>query len=95
MSYTILKNEVHTARKDYPCDACENLTVDDFMTNPKDYGVSFADMRTLVKIRKESYKIFKGERYLYQVGIFDGDFYALKCRLDAVHIINKYNLNEE
>jgi nitrous oxide reductase len=95
MSYTILKQKVYTASKDYPCDACESLTVDDFMSNPKDYGVSFADKRILVKIRQENYKVLKGTNYLYQAGIFDGDFYALKCRLDAVNIINKYNLNEE
>ena len=91
---TVLKEEIHTARKDYPCDACENLCADDFMSRPDDYGVSYADKRILVRIRQENYKILKGTKYLYQVGIYDG-FYAIRCRLDVVEICRKYELFEE
>jgi len=91
---TIIKQEIHTALKDYYCDACENLCADDFMHHPDDYGVSYADKRILVKIRREGYKVLKGTKYIYQVGIYDG-FYAIHCRIDAVDICQKYNLFEE
>jgi len=90
----ILKEEIHTATKDYPCSACEWFFVDDFLSDPKSYGVTFADMRILVNIRKDNYMIKKGMRYLYQVGIYDS-FYAVKARIDANEICNKYHINEE
>lgn len=92
---TILKNKVKTAAKNYSCAACEHILNSDLLSFPKEYEVSFADMRTLVKIRKENYQVLKGTKYIYQVGIFDGDFYAVQCRLDAVDICKKYDLYDE
>ncbi len=40
-------------------------------------------------------KILPGTKYLEQVGIYEGDFACLKCRLDMSELINKYGLNEE
>lgn len=90
----VLKEQVFTARKDYPCAACENLIASNFINELDDYDVTLADKRALVKIRREGYKVLKGTKYLYQVGIYDG-FYAIQCRLDAAAIVDKYHLNEE
>jgi len=91
----VLKQKIQIASRNYPCDACENLTVDDFMHRPDNYKVSYADKRILVKIRQEGFKVLKGTQYLYQVGVFDGDFYAIHCRLDAVDICEKYDLYDD
>jgi hypothetical protein len=95
MDNVILKEQRLIARKEYACDACENMCADDFMSNPKGYGVSFSDMRIMVKIRQEGYKVLKGTPYLYQVGIYDNNFYAIHCRFDAIKLCNKYELFEE
>jgi hypothetical protein len=55
----------------------------------------FADRRKLAIMAKENYKILAGTKYLEQVGIYDGDFQYLKCRLDAIEIIMKYQLYED
>jgi hypothetical protein len=95
MDNAILKEKRRIAKKEYDCDACENLNADDFMSNPKSYGVSFADMRIMVKIRQEKFKVLKGTAYLYQVGIYDNSFYAIHCRFDAVELCRKYELFED
>ncbi len=91
---TVLRERYQIAKKDHPCDACENLYGSDAFSDPKELGFSFADMRILVKIKQEGYKVLKGTRYLYQVGIFDG-FYSAHCRLDAVYLNQKYDLYED
>jgi hypothetical protein len=93
--YQVLKEKEHTAQKEYDCDASEWLNCEDFMTDPKDYGVTFADMRRLVKIRQEGFKILKGTRYIYQVFIFEGKFYTARARIDVAEICKKYELSVE
>jgi hypothetical protein len=96
MSYTLLHEKIKTARKEYYCDASENICaygrLSDLMD---DYKIPFSDRRKLAILEKENYKIFAGSRYLEQVGVYDGDFYCLKCRLDAVDIVRKYHLYED
>ena len=90
--YQVLKEKIYTARKEYDCDGSEWLTCDDFMSNPENYDVTFADMRTLVKIRRENYKILKGTKYIYQVALFDGKFQVTRSRIDVAEICKKYDL---
>jgi len=34
---------------------------------------------------------YPGDKYLEQVGIYDGEFHCIQSRLDAVEICEKYN----
>ena len=88
---TILKNKIQTARKDYYCDGSYWIVESEIMKFPDDFKVSFANKRKLVKIRQEKFKISKGTKYLYQVGIQDG-FYTSKFRQDCFEICCKYEL---
>lgn len=90
--YTVLKDSVHTARKEYRCDGSEFLLNSGIINNPKGFGVSFHDMRKLVIIRREKYKILPGTKYLYQAGVYEGDFYTAKIRFDVQDICMKYEL---
>ena len=96
MSCTILHEKIKTARKQYDCSASEWLSNYGSLSEiMNDYEMSFADKRKIVIANRENYKIFPGTKYLEQVGVYDGDFCCLKCRLDIVEIVNKYHINEE
>lgn len=94
--YQILHNKIKTARKQYDCAASEWIInygrLSELMD---DYKMPFSDKRKLAIMNQERYKIFPGDKYLEQVGVFDGDFMCLQCRLDAVEIVKKYNLNKK
>ena len=90
---TILHNKIKTAQKSYNCAASDWIInyggLSDLMN---DFKMPFSDRRKLVTMLQQKYRINIGDRYLEQVGIFDGDFACLKFRLDAVEICEKYNL---
>lgn len=92
----LLHEKVKTARKKYGCAASEWIinygSLSELMD---DYKMPFSDRRKLAIMHAERYKIFPGTKYLEQVGIFEGDFYCVQCRLDAVEICKKYHLNEQ
>jgi len=96
MSYTILHEKIKTARKTYNCAASEWITngysICEFMD---DYNLTFAEKRILVTAKREKFKVLPGTKYLEQVGICDGDFYCIQCRLDVSELINKYGINRE
>jgi len=96
MSYTILHEKIKTARKTYNCAASEwinnGYTIQEFID---DYKLPFSEKRILAKANAENFKIFPGTKYLEQVGICDGDFYCIQCRLDVSELINKYGINRE
>lgn len=96
MSYTILHEKIKTARKTYECAASEWITngysIREFID---DYNLPFAERRILAKAKAEKFKVLPGTKYLEQVGVFEGDFYCLQCRLDISGLINKYGINQE
>lgn len=92
---TILHEKIKTARKTYRCAASEWITngysVQEFMD---DYKLPFSERRILAKAKAEKFKVLPGAKYLEQVGIFDGDFYCVQCRIDISELITKYGINE-
>lgn len=92
---TVLKTQYYRAKRKYHCSGAEQLIESGIMNDPKGFGVSYEDMRTLVNIRKEDYMILPGTKYVYQVGTNDNAFYAIKVRADAFNIIIKYNLYDD
>lgn len=91
----LLHEKVKTARKTYDCAASEWITnygkLSELMD---DYKMPFSDKRKLAIMKHEKFKVLPGNKYLEQVGICEGDFYCVQCRLDAVEIVKKYELNE-
>lgn len=91
----ILHEKIKTARKTYGCAASEWITngysVQEFMD---DYKLSFNERRILAKAKAEKFKVLPGTKYIEQVGIFDGDFYCVQCRIDISELITKYGINE-
>jgi len=78
---TVLSESTHIAAKDHPCSACEwvsNLLYD--------YVFTFAELRAIVKARKNGWKIKKGEKYFRQSNVDNGTFYVYKA-IPAIHKI--------
>lgn len=86
----VLSESTHTATKDHHCSACEWIRELLY-----DYEFTFAERRTIVKARKNGWIIKKGEEYLIQNSIQDGEFYVFKA-IPAIHdICLEYDIYEE
>lgn len=96
MSYIFLHEKIKTARKQYDCAASEWITsgysIQEFID---DYNLPFTERRILAKAKAEKFKILPGTKYLEQVGIYDGHFDCLQCRIDISELITKYGINQE
>lgn len=87
---TILTDEVRTARKDYHCDACSCIFESDAISY-----LSFSELRIMVKAKMNGYKILKGQKYIYQSGIYDGAFYVFRGIPEVLQIYFNHDLHEE
>jgi hypothetical protein len=56
------------------------------------FPLTFTEKRSLIKMRNERYKINPGDKYYEQVGIQDGEFYCIQCRIDVLELCRKYDL---
>lgn len=79
---TVLSESTPIARKDHRCIACE--WVFDAGHNIEDF--SMREKRLLVKARKNKYKIVKGQKYIRQGNIQDGELYTFKA-IPEIHQI--------
>jgi len=79
MSITVLREEYPIARKDYNCSACEWIRED-----LRDF--TFAEFREIVRAKRNGWKIKKGQRYIKQINICDGDFCVYKA-IPEIHDI--------
>lgn len=76
----ILKEKLHKAKKDYVCSACYILlSADSFENLCTNYDLTPEEVESFTKAKENNFMIKKGETYLYQVGIYDGDFYSAKA----------------
>ena len=83
----ILKETFYKAKKDYPCTACYiMLQVDGFENLCTQYNLILEEVEVFTKVKESGFKILKGETYLYQTGVYDGDFYSHKA-IPAIHDI--------
>lgn len=90
---TLLSESKPRARKDHDCSACEFLTVDDWWRSGKEF--SFSELRSIVKAKENNWKIKKGEKYIRQALVQDGDFFQFKAIPEIDNICHKYNLYED
>jgi hypothetical protein len=83
----ILKETLHKAKKDYVCSACYiMLSYDVFENLCTQYNLTPEEVEAFKKAEKHGFCILKGETYLYQVGVCDGDFYSAKT-IPEIHEI--------
>lgn len=84
---TILREGIRKARKNHYCNGSE--TIQSYVHE----GIfTISELRTIVKARREEYKILKGTNYYYQVNTYMGEIHTWKCRTDMYDLIDKYNL---
>lgn len=76
------------ASKDYVCEACE------WLNNYPDVvaEMTFREKRSVVRARKVGWLIKKGERYIRDRGILDGEFYTFRARPDINNLCHKYEV---
>ena len=88
----IISSTEHVARKNYPCDASLWITESGVLQESGFFSIK--DLRVLVKIRQDGWKILKGMKYKRQV-IKDGQLYTVRGRLDVIDICLRYDLFED
>ena len=81
---TALTYKIRTARKSYRCDACEFI-----FDLEGDYSdLTYSEKKALVRARRNKYRIMKGDKYIYETGIYDGEFYTSRA-IPEIHKICK------
>jgi hypothetical protein len=85
---TVLSESEPTARKDYDCDACA------WVLNNGIYGMGFTmkEKRALVKARRNRWKIIKGQKYIKQGNVQNGEIYTFKAIPEIHEICLKHDL---
>ena len=83
----LLKNKTQKAKKEYSCDACVWLFESDYR-----YGLTISEYRSIIKAQRNGCKILAGEKYVYQCGIYEGDFYVFRAIPDIHEICLKYEM---
>lgn len=83
MCVTPIRTEYPVARKDHLCDACEWFKYD--IDNL--YGeLTFSEWRTIVKAKHNDWKVKKGQKYIKQANIQDGEIRTFKA-IPEIHAI--------
>lgn len=81
----VIAGSRHVARKAHTCNACEwieNVVVDDLYY----YKFTYAELREIVKARRNRWRIMPGQEYVRQVQIYDNGIYTWRA-IPAIHAI--------
>jgi len=94
---TLKEKEIKSVRKDHTCNACEWLTSGDglSMIRSSEIKTTISERRAIIKAKNNGWKIKKGERALYHVGVWNGDFFYSYSIPEIHDICLKYDLYEE
>jgi len=76
------------ARKRYPCDAAAAITASNY--GEQDFDPD--DWRIIQQAAAAGNAILPGTRYVLQIGIWEGNWYAFRARPDLHGICLKYDL---
>ena len=88
---TALRSEERVARKHHWCSAWEWFS----MSNYGKQDVTPDEWLVIEGVMADSGRILPGQKYVYQSGVADGEFYEFKARLDMHNICLKYDLYPE
>jgi len=83
----ILSESKPLARKAHNCMACDFI----LSCGVNGFGYTFAELRLIVKARRNNYKIVKGQKYIRQNNICDGDIYTFKAIPEMHELCLKYD----
>lgn len=83
----VIHQGVHKARKTYECGLAEFFGDVEF---PR--GMKFSEIRQLVVYRRSRKKILKGDTYIRQFNIYEGDTYTWRANKAIFDIFCKYDL---
>ncbi len=86
----VLSESTPTAKKEHECMASEFILADGISGN----GYSFAELRTIAKAKRNGYKVVKGQKYIRQNNVFDGEFYTFKAIPEMHEICLKHDRYE-
>ena len=90
----VISESTPVARKNYGCDA--SIWISEFPEAVTDSEMSFNDLRTIVKMRQNGWRIMKGEKHKQQSVIScDGDLISLRASIPILNILYKYDLMPE
>lgn len=90
MGWDCYEESTPIARKDYNCDASDFLC--EMIGEVK---FSFAELRLIVKAKRDKWRIKKGQKYLKVKGKWDGDFCTFRARPELDDICRKHELYYE
>jgi len=76
------------ARRNHCCDACHWI----LSAGINGMGYSFAELRSIAKAKKNKWRITKGQRYLKQCNVQDGEIRTFKAIPEIHDICIKYDL---
>lgn len=86
----VLKDEIITARKDYQDDGYHAV-----MEFCNDGYFEIADLREVVKIKRQGGKILKGQKYRKLVTVDGAGLMTYRESIPMMNIMHKYELYEE
>ena len=86
--YTELRSDTPIAKKDYGCDAFVWLDQDLQYYREE---MTAEDEAILDKAISEGCKIRKGDKYMYSVGLYEGEFSTFRGRIDLTALCHKYD----
>lgn len=90
IKHEVNSNVEKTAKKDIRCNASDwlrvNLTKEVFESMTED------ERNIVLRVRRNNFMIKKGDKFIRQVGMYDGKQYVSKFLLDVMLIVDKYKL---
>lgn len=90
MSWDFCEVTTQAARKDYRCEAS------DWVLEQVNEGLfTFAEMRLIVKAKREKWRIKKGQKYIKCQGKYMGEFNVFRARPELDELCRKYELYQE
>lgn len=94
---TLKQIDIKKVKKDHYCNACDWLRNGDGlgMIRNGEIKTTISERRAIVKAKNNNWKVKKGERAIYFVGVYNGDFYYCHCIPEIHNICVKYDLYED
>lgn len=81
---------INRAMKDYECVAC--LWIENMCRNDIIDTLTFSELRSYARAKANGFKILKGQPYIREPMVCDGDFFVQRC-IPEIRAINiKYDI---